>query len=288
MKKGWRSWLPLMAMVMMFLHVNGEDPYRFYTWNVTYGDIYPLGVKQQGILINGQFPGPPIQNGVEQRRNSWQDGVYGTNCPIPPGKNFTYVLQVKDQIGSFHYFPSLAFHKAAGGFGSINIASRSVIPVPFPPPAGEFSILTGDWFKQNHSDLKAILDGGHDLPFPDGLLINGRGSNGYTFTVDQGKTYRFRISNVGLTTSVNFRIQGHKMMVVEVEGTHTVQNTYDSLDIHLGQSYSVLLTADQPAQDYYIVVSTRFTSQVLTATSTLRYSNSAGSVTGPPSWWTNN
>uniref|UniRef100_M1CTS4 Multicopper oxidase n=2 Tax=Solanum tuberosum TaxID=4113 RepID=M1CTS4_SOLTU len=308
MKRGWRSWLPLMAMVMMFLHVNfihGEDPYRFYTWNVTYGDIYPLGVKQQGILINGQFPGPPIQcvtndnliinvfnnlddsfliswNGVEQRRNSWQDGVYGTNCPIPPGKNFTYVLQVKDQIGSFHYFPSLAFHKAAGGFGSINIASRSVIPVPFPPPAGEFTILTGDWFKQNHSDLKAILDGGHDLPFPDGILINGRGSNGYTFTVDQGKIYRFRISNVGLTTSVNFRIQGHKMMVVEVEGTHTVQNTYDSLDIHLGQSYSVLLTADQPAQDYYIAVSTRFTSQVLTATSTLRYSNSAGSVSGPP------
>jgi hypothetical protein len=35
-------------------------------------------------------------------------------------------------------------------------------------------------------DLKAILDGGSDLPFPDGLLINGRGSNGYTFTVDQG------------------------------------------------------------------------------------------------------
>lgn len=224
----------------MLLHVkfiNGEDPYRFYTWNITYGDIYPLGVKQQGILINGQFPGPPIQcvtndnliinvfnnldepfliswNGVEQRRNSWQDGVYGTTCPIPPGKNFTYVLQVKDQIGSFFYFPSLAFHKAAGGFGSINVASRSVIPVPFPPPAGEFSVLTGDWFKQNHSDLKAILDSGHDLPFPDGLLINGRGSNGYTFTVDQGKTYRFRISNVGLTTSVNFRIQGHKMMVV--------------------------------------------------------------------------
>ncbi|XP_058757414.1 L-ascorbate oxidase homolog [Vicia villosa] len=93
--------------------------YRFYTWNVTYGDIYPLRVKQQGILINGQFPGPQIEavtndnliinvfnssdqpflfswNGVEQRRNSWQDGVYGTNCPIPPGKNFTYVLQVKD------------------------------------------------------------------------------------------------------------------------------------------------------------------------------------------------
>lgn len=178
--------------------ISGEDPYRFFTWNVTYGDIYPLGVKQQGILINGQFPGPQIDsvtndnvivsiynsldepflitwNGIQQRRNSWQDGVYGTNCPIPPGQNFTYILQVKDQIGSFFYFPSLAFHRAAGGFGGITVSSRPMIPVPFPPPAGDFTILAGDWFKQNHTDLKAILDGGHDLPFPDGLLINGRG-----------------------------------------------------------------------------------------------------------------
>lgn len=131
-------------------------------------------------------------------------------------------------------------------------------------------------------DLKATLDSGKNLPFPDGILINGRGTNGYTFTVDSGKTYRFRISNVGLTSTINFRIQGHKMLLVEIEGTHTLQNTYDSLDIHLGQSYSVLVTADQPSLDYYILVSTRFASQVLLATSLLHYSNSEKSVSGIP------
>ncbi|XP_048434108.1 L-ascorbate oxidase homolog [Pyrus x bretschneideri] len=295
----------ILVALLTVICTSGEDPYRFYNWNVTYGDIYPLGIKQQGILINGQFPGPQIEsvtndnliisvfnsldepfliswNGVQQRRNSWQDGVFGTNCPIPPGQNFTYVLQVKDQIGSYFYFPSLGLHKAAGGFGGIKIDSRPRIPVPFPPPAGDFTILAGDWFSKNHTDLKAILDGGNNLPFPDGLLINGRGSNGFTFTVDQGKTYRLRISNVGRTTHINFRIQGHKMLLVEVEGTHSLQNTYSSLDIHLGQSYSVLVTADQPPKDYYIVVSSRFTSQVVSATSILHYSNSAGSVSGPP------
>ncbi|KAG9159912.1 hypothetical protein Leryth_005663 [Lithospermum erythrorhizon] len=302
------SWILLAVFVLVILNgycIFGEDPYRFFTWEVTYGDIYPLGVKQQGILINGQFPGPHIEcvtndnliisvtnnldepfllswNGIQQRRNSWQDGVLGTNCPIPPGQNYTYVLQVKDQIGSFFYFPSLALHKAAGGYGGITIQSRSVIPIPFPKPAGEFTILAGDWYKQNHAGLRAILDGGHDLPSPDGLLINGRGSSSFSFTVDQGKTYRFRISNVGISTSINFRIQAHKMMLVEVEGTHTMQNLYDSLDIHLGQSYSVLVTADQPAQDYYIVASTRFTPQVLSVTSVLHYSNSAKGVSGPP------
>lgn len=88
---------------------------------------------------------------MQQRRNSWQDGVYGTNCPIPPGQNFTYVLQVKDQIGSYFYFPSLAFHKAAGGYGGIKISSRPLIPVPFPPPAGDYTVLAGDWYKKNHT-----------------------------------------------------------------------------------------------------------------------------------------
>lgn len=96
-----------------------------------------------------------------------------------------------------------------------------------------------------------------------------------------GKTYRFRISNVGLTTSINFRIQWHKMKLVEVEGSHTLQNTYSSLDIHLGQSYSVLVTADQPAKDYYIVVSTRFTKRIRTTTAILHYSNSRKGVSGP-------
>ncbi|KAJ4963833.1 hypothetical protein NE237_023772 [Protea cynaroides] len=285
--------------------VSAEDPYKFFTWNVTYGDIYPLGVRQQGILINGQFPGPDIHsvtndnliinvynslpepfliswNGVLQRRNSWQDGVYGTNCPIPPGRNFTYVLQVKDQIGSFFYFPSLAFHKAAGGFGGIRILSRPLIPVPFPDPAGDYTVLIGDWYKANHSTLKIVLNGGHRIPFPDGILINGRGPNGVSFSVEQGKTYRFRISNVGLENSLNFRIQGHNLKLVEVEGTHTLQTTYSSLDVHVGQSYSVLVTADQPAQDYYIAVSTRFTTEILTGTAILHYSNSAGPVKGPP------
>ncbi|KAJ9186384.1 hypothetical protein P3X46_001961 [Hevea brasiliensis] len=295
----------LCVAVSLFAIVGADDPYRFFNWNVTYGDIYPLGVRQRGILINGQFPGPDIHsvtndnliinvfnsldepfllswNGIQNRRNSFEDGVYGTTCPIPPGRNFTYILQVKDQIGSFYYFPSLGFHKAAGGFGGIRILSRPQIPVPFPDPDGDYTILIGDWYKSNHAALRAHLDRGKKLPFPDGILINGRGPNGYALTVEQGKTYRLRISNVGLQHSLNFRIQNHKMKLVEVEGTHTLQTTYSSLDVHVGQSYSVLVTADQPGLDYYIVVSSRFTTPILTTTGVLHYSNSAGRVSGPP------
>lgn len=72
------------------------------------------------------------------------------------------------------------------------------------------------------------------------------------------------------------------MKLIEVEGSHTVQNSYSSLDVHVGQSYSVLVTANQPAKDYYVVVSSRFTSKVLTTTAVLHYRNSFTKVSGNP------
>lgn len=287
-----------------FAGVRTEDAYKYFTWTVTYGTIYPMGVPQQGILINGQFPGPQLNvvtndnvlinvfnylnepfllswNGIQQRRNSWQDGVLGTNCPILPRSNFTYKFQVKDQIGTYFYFPSTALHKAAGGFGGLAIASRSVIPIPYPTPSGEYTALIGDWYKINHAVLRRWLDSGKALGMPNGVHINGRGNGLSTFKVDPGKTYRLRISNVGLSTSLNFRIQGHKMKLVEVEGSHTIQNLYDSLDLHVGQSCSVLITANQVPKDYYIVASTRFTTRVLNGVALLRYSNSRQPASGP-------
>ncbi|GLT66217.1 hypothetical protein SLA2020_385960 [Shorea laevis] len=292
----------VLAVLRLFL-VNAEDPYLYYTWTVTYGTISPLGVPQQVILINGQFPGPKLEvvtnnniilnlinkldepflltwNGIKQRKNSWQDGVLGTNCPIPPNSNFTYKFQAKDQIGTYTYFPSTLMHRAAGGFGALNIYHRSVIPIPYPAPDDDFTLLIGDWFKSSHKMLQHILDSGRSLPFPEGVLVNGQTTT--TFSGDKGKIYMFRISNVGFSTSLNFRIQGHTMKLVEVEGSHVMQNEYDSLDVHVGQSVAVLVTLNQAPKDYYIVASTRFTRHVLTATAILHYTNSHTLVSGPP------
>ncbi|GAB2224010.1 hypothetical protein Droror1_Dr00004756 [Drosera rotundifolia] len=149
--------------------VAAEDPYKTLDWTVRYGTISPLGVPQRGILINGQCPGPTVDcvtidnvivniinkldepflitwNGVQQRKSSWQDGVLGTNYPIPPNTNWTYKMQMKDQIGTYTYFPSTLMHRAAGAFGAINIHHRSVIRIPYPEPAGEFTLIVGDWF----------------------------------------------------------------------------------------------------------------------------------------------
>ncbi|XWS41961.1 hypothetical protein CRYUN_Cryun17cG0127300 [Craigia yunnanensis] len=213
--------LELLACFRIFC-ANAEDPYRYYTWLVTYGTRAPLGVYQRVILINNQFPGPPIEvvtneniivnvinqldkpflitwHGIKQRKTSWQDGVLGTNCPIPTHSNWTCKFQMKDQIGTYMYYPSTLMHRAAGGFGAINLNQMSVISIPYPEPAGEFTVLVGDW------------------------------------------------------------IQGHPMTLIEVEGSHSMQEVYDSIDIHAGQSIAGLVTLHASIKDYYIVASTRFT-----------------------------
>jgi len=91
-----------------------------------------------------------------------------------------------------------------------------------------------------------------------------------------------RISNVGLSSTFNFRIQGHTMKVVEVEGSHVIQTDYDSLDIHVGQSLAVLVTLNQSPKDYYIVASTRFIRSKLSVMGLLRYSNSRVPASGDP------
>lgn len=96
-----------------------------------------------------------------------------------------------------------------------------------------------------------------------------------------GKTYKIRVSNVGIATSINFRIQDHKLTLIEVEGAHTMQELYESLDVHVGQSVTVLVTLSGSTKDYYIVASSRFTKPVLTTTATLRYAGSNIKASGP-------
>lgn len=52
----------LLCLLAAGTTVRGEDPYFYFTWNVTYGTLSPAGVPQQVILINNEFPGPNINS----------------------------------------------------------------------------------------------------------------------------------------------------------------------------------------------------------------------------------
>ncbi|KAK4784870.1 hypothetical protein SAY86_019238 [Trapa natans] len=272
-------------------HCFAADPTVSYDFKLSYIAASPLGAPRQVIAVNGKFPGPTInattnynvivnihngldepflmtwyvfamlfdrnlftiydRPGIQMRKNSWQDGFTGTNCPIPAKWNWTYSFQVKDQIGSFFYSPSLNLQRASGGFGTFVINNRDIIPVPFGQPDGDIILTIGDWYTRNHTTLRSSLDAGKDLEIPDGVLINGKGPFRYNTSLvpdgisyetvnvvpgqfifslykglgnvisahilelghsSAGKTYRFRVHNVGTLTSLNFRIQNHNLL----------------------------------------------------------------------------
>ncbi|XP_058206055.1 monocopper oxidase-like protein SKU5 isoform X1 [Rhododendron vialii] len=287
---------------------------------LSYKTLSPLGVPQQVIAVNGMFPGPVLNvttshlvnvtvtnkldenllitwAGLRMRRAFWQDGVLGTNCPIPLNHSWTYKFLVKDQIGSFFYFPSLNLQRSAGGFGSFIINNNLPrVPLPFDTPYGDIVVFIGDWYKQSHKALREALDNGTDLGIPDGVLINGKGPYSMAEPFDYekinvvpGKTYRIRVHNIGVSTCLNFRIQNHELLLVETEGHYTAHQNNSSFDIHVGQSYSFLVTMNQDANsDYYIVASPKFMNpnqtyqwQNVIGVAILYYSELKGKAAGP-------
>ncbi|KAF7814973.1 L-ascorbate oxidase-like protein [Senna tora] len=121
---------------------------------------------------------------------------------------------------------------------------------------GEFNVLVGDWYTKSHTTLKKLLHSGRSLGKPNGVLINGKNAKGdgkdeVVYTMKAGKTYKYRIYN-DLTL---------------------FQNNYDSLDIHVGQWFTVLVTANKEPKDYYVVAATRFYKSTVTGKVVIRYKN---------------
>ncbi|KAF2295428.1 hypothetical protein GH714_032902 [Hevea brasiliensis] len=267
-------------ILLASLAANGDE--IFYEWRVAIDTkIKPVSADQPVITINGMFPGPLINapqmtifmNGIEQRLNSWQDGVSGTNCPIQTWEKLDLSVSVEGPNWELFLLPFSLFQKSGGGFGPIRVYNRIIISVPFPKPEAEYDLLIGDWYPKSY---KMLLNG-------KGPYIDPSTKSYESFTFTPGKTYRLRISNVGNVWSFNFRIQNHKMLLVETEGSYTNQITFDSLDVHVGQSYSVLVTADQKAADYYIVATPKMVNvdkiSSLAAIGVLHYANSTTNAT---------
>ena len=70
--------------------------------------------------------------------------------------------------------------------------------------------------------------------------------------MDHGKTYLLRIINAALQDILFFSIAKHKMTVVGTDGSYTKPLTRDYITISPGQTFDVLLEANQRPDHYYM------------------------------------
>ncbi|CAN5134351.1 multicopper oxidase family protein [soil metagenome] len=98
--------------------------------------------------------------------------------------------------------------------------------------------------------MKQKMDPG-DVPFQSGL-INGKGrpkgkGNAPLTTVDakKGETIRLRLINSSSTYALRFQVDGHPLTVIASDGNPVQPVVVDNLVMGVGESYDVLLKADQ-------------------------------------------
>jgi L-ascorbate oxidase len=214
-------------------------------------------------------------HGIHQIGTPWFDGTEGvTQCPILPGDIFTYKFVV-DRPGTYLYHAHYSMQRESGFYGSIRVALPDGESEPFSYDYDR-SIILNDWYHKSTYEQAAGLSA---IPFqwvgePQSLLIDGKGryncslldpgacneSNPecslYTLRVVPEKTYRLRISSLTALSALNFQIEGHNMTIVEADGHYVEPFVVQNLFIYSGETYSVLLKADQDgSKNYWAVTS---------------------------------
>lgn len=262
-------------------------------WNITYVEnANPDGLFPRRVVgVNNTWPPPPLDvkstdklivhafnslsepttlhhHGMFLNSTSWMDGAVGvTQCGIPPGQSFDYVIPIDtaDQWGTYWVHAHASGHYVDG------------LRAPFliHPPSEvyrydeEFTVVLGDWYHSEHGVLlKRFINianpkGAEPVPdaalmyfaqngtyltpkagtFPSGPTSSVGFNENATLPFQPGKTYRLRIINTSAFSAFFFWIDGHNMTIVEVDGTDIQPSPIDLISITTAQRYSILVTA---------------------------------------------
>ncbi|RVX01202.1 Laccase-14 [Vitis vinifera] len=229
---------------------------RRHTFVVREASYTRLCSTKKMLTVNGQFPGPTIyamkgETIIVDVYNRGKENVtihwHGVNMPRYPWTD-----------GPDDW-------TRATVHGAIIVYPKNGTKYLFHKPNAEVLIILGQWWK---IDVNAIRDkglaSGADANASDSLLINGQPgdllpcskSSTFKLIVDHEKTYLLRIINAALHEPLFFSIAKHKMIVVGTDGSYTKPLTRDYITIFPGQTFDVLLEANQRPDHYYMAAKT--------------------------------
>ncbi|KAF5987570.1 putative multicopper oxidase [Fusarium bulbicola] len=169
-------------------------------WTITTGTRSPDGVEKRVYLVNDEFPGPLIEarsgdrlvihvdnglqdegvslhwHGLRMKDQNSMDGAVGfTQCPIAPGRSFTYNFTIgAEEQGTFWWHSHSDVQRADGLWGGLVVHSPDELDVT----PGDYLLMVGDWFHRNQTEVLgwyADASSRGNEPVPDSLLVNGQG-----------------------------------------------------------------------------------------------------------------
>lgn len=254
---------------------------RHYNFVVTRGMTSPDGYDKSAILINGQYPGPMIEanwgdtfeitvtnnlepelgeglsmhwHGMTQQKTPWFDGLPGVSqCPIAPGKTFTYRFQA-DQFGTSWYHSHYSAQYTDGLYGPMVVYGPLQQGVDYDCDLGP--VILSDYIHESYyKELQEVFEIPPAFPNIDNNLINGKGcplsANGCAslsglekFFFTPGKTHRLRLINAGGAANQKFSIDSHTMVVIANDFVPVQPYSTDVVTLGIGQRTDVLVRAN--------------------------------------------
>ncbi|CAG8638596.1 12143_t:CDS:2, partial [Cetraspora pellucida] len=224
--------------------------------------LAPDGFTRQLSTVNGQYPGPTIEankgdrillnihnklgeptamhaHGMLQNGTPWFDGVpWMAQCVIPNNYNFTYNFTVPNEVGTHWYHAHETLQYVDGEIivmlNDYHHTNAQILLKQFLTPESK-------GVEVRKVDISTKAPSGSKCVDNAGLA---------TFEFVQNKKYRLRIINTSAFSSFLFSIDKHEMEVIEADGTYTKRNKIHRLPINVAQRYSVIVTANQPVDNY--------------------------------------
>ncbi|XP_061167179.1 uncharacterized protein LOC133176019 [Saccostrea echinata] len=250
-------------------------------------------LKTEGVTVHW--------HGMVHRGTPFMDGVdMVTQCPILPGQTFEYRF-VASPVGTHWYHAHTNSMRNDGLAGALIVLPRirpaiKIPHNPIPEVDAEFSIVLQEWTKRMTQEKFLSTKGlglldeydGACLPpvvRPDGSanryqlhmgLVNGLGRKYIhddpnnpekpyipleTFTVKQKRYYRFRVTNVGVSSAFEISIDDHTLIIVAFDGNDVEPFKTDVVTISPAERVDFIVYTGRPLSNYYInfiTASTKF------------------------------
>ncbi|KAL9224740.1 hypothetical protein vseg_000749 [Gypsophila vaccaria] len=278
--------LNLIFYALCFLHF-AEGKTHHFKFEIRSATFTRLCNSKEILTVNGQYPGPTLKvhtgdtmfikvlnkgkynitlhwHGIKQERNPWIDGPeYITQCPIQPGKKFTYRVKDIKEEGTVWWHGHSGWARATV-HGMIIVYPKPPAKYPFPRPHGEIPIILGEWWKKDVMEIPNVANrtGGEPI-LSDAYTINGQPGHLYacsnhsnegmfTTLVERGKTYLLRIVNVVMDEELFFGIAKHEMEVVAIDGHYTKPFITNYIMITPGQTIDVLVKMTEFGGSYFM------------------------------------
>ncbi|KAM7184643.1 Cupredoxin [Naviculisporaceae sp. PSN 640] len=250
-----------------------------YDFNIEWVTANPDGVFERPTIgINGKWPLPIIEanvgdqlivnafnnlgdqpttlhfHGLYFRNNTHMDGAAQVSqCAIQPGSSFTYNFTI-EQPGTYWY------HSHTKGQYPDGLRAPLIIhdpESPFKHLYDEELVLTvSDWYHDQMPGLlnwfmsKANPTGAE--PVPNSALLNE--TQNLTIPVEPGKTYLFRMINIGAFAGQYVWFEGHTVTIVEVDGIYTHPAEAEMIYLSAAQRCSFLLTTRNSTTENFPIV----------------------------------